>query len=533
MGKSLGRGEILLTKVQKGKNMSATNAKFCIVWFKRDLRIADHEPLAKASATGLPILPIYIAEPAYWVLPDVSRRHWHFIHDSLSELKDALAQKGAPLIIRLGVVTEIFENLRFHFGSFELFSHEETGTGWTYKRDLEVLAWCRSQGISWQEFQSNGVVRRLINRDHWSDLRDTAMRKFIMPTPQKINALQGVVTQEIPTKDHLMFGSTTIGNVQKGGRSQGLSVLESFLKERGSRYIQTISKPGVSARNCSRLSAHIAYGTLSIKEIEQATHLKIKQLGQDHSDFNASFIRNLEAFLSRLAWRCHFVQKLEQQPSIEFLCMHPAFEGMRENQFNDAYFKAWQEGKTGYPLVDACLRSLHQNGWITFRMRAMLASFASYHLWLDWRQTAPFMAKLFTDYEPGIHYSQFQMQAGVTGINAVRIYNPIKQSIDQDPEGVFIKRYVPELGDVSKSWIHEPWRHPSPPKNYPKPLVELEQATKYARDQISAYRKMEGFRDDANMVKEKLASRKSISSKRASLKKKQETSNMIQLEFKF
>jgi deoxyribodipyrimidine photo-lyase len=143
-------------------------------------------------------------------------------------------------------------------------------------------------------------------------------------------------------------------------------------------------------------------------------------------------------------------------------------------------------------------------------MRAMLASFASYHLWLDWRQTAPFMAKLFTDYEPGIHYSQFQMQAGVTGINAVRIYNPIKQSIDQDPEGVFIKRYVPELGDVSKSWIHEPWRHPSPPKNYPKPLVELEQATKYARDQISAYRKMEGFRDDANMVKVKVYPQKGL-----------------------
>ena len=513
--------------------MSATNANFCIVWFKRDLRIVDHAPLARACATGLPILTLHIVESSYWTLPDTSRRHWHFIHDSLCELQVALAQKGAPLIIRIGAVTEIFENLRYQFGAFELFSHEETGNDWTSKRDREVLAWCKSHGIAWQEFQSNGVVRRLVNRDHWADLRNASMRKLVIATPQKIHVLQGVATQEIPTKDHLMFSTTGIGNVQKGGRAQGLSVLESFLKERGSRYMQTISKPGVSARNCSRLSAHIAYGTLSIKEIEQSTHLKIKQLSQSHSDFNTSLIRNLEAFLSRLAWRCHFVQKLEQQPSIEFSCMHPAFEGMRENQFNDEYFKAWQEGKTGYPLVDACMRSLHQNGWITFRMRAMLVSFASYHLWLDWRQTAPFMAKLFTDYEPGIHYSQFQMQSGVTGINAVRIYNPIKQSIDQDPEGAFIKRYVPELGDVSKSWIHQPWRHPCPPKNYPKPLVDLEQATKYARDQISVYQKTERFRYEANMVKEKLASRKSTSSKRVSSKKKQETSKMIQLEFKF
>jgi deoxyribodipyrimidine photo-lyase len=513
--------------------MNNTDAKFCIVWFKRDLRIADHEPLTKASATGLPILPLYIVEPAYWTLPDVSRRHWHFIHDSLKDLQDAFSLLGAPFVIRVGNVADIFENLRHQFGIFELFSYQETGNGWTYNRDIQVLKWCKSQNISWQEFQSNGVIRRLVKRDNWADLRNAAMRKQVIAPPQKIQALQGIETQEIPTKDSLMFGAEEIGNVQRGGRAQGLTVLESFLKERGSRYMQTISKPGVSARNCSRLSAHIAYGTLSIKEIEQSTQLKIKQLSQFHNDFNASFIRNLDAFLSRLAWRCHFVQKLEQQPSIEFSCMHPTFEGMRENQFNDDYFKAWQEGKTGYPLIDACMRSLHQNGWITFRMRAMLVSFASYHLWLDWRKTAPFMAKLFTDYEPGIHYSQFQMQSGVTGINAVRIYNPIKQSIDQDPDGVFIKRYVTELGDVSKSWIHQPWRLTSQPKNYPKPLVDLEQTSKYARDQISSYQKTEGFREGANIVKGKLASRKSTSLKKASFKRKQAASKTVQLEFKF
>lgn len=201
------------------------------------------------------------------------------------------------------------------------------------------------------------------------------------------------------------------------------------------------------------------------------------------------------------------MQKLEQQSSIETRCMHPAFEGMRENDFRDDFFDAWCNGRTGYPLVDACMRSLHVNGWITFRMRAMLVAFASYHLWLDWRRTAPFMAKLFTDYEPGIHYSQFQMQSGVTGINAIRIYNPVKQSYDHDPEGRFIRRYLPELRDVPEEFIHEPWLLDQPPRDYPPPIVEHEAAARLARQKMTAYRQGEDFREQAAEVHRKLGSR--------------------------
>jgi deoxyribodipyrimidine photo-lyase len=187
--------------------------------------------------------------------------------------------------------------------------------------------------------------------------------------------------------------------------------------------------------------------------------------------------------------------------------MHSAFEGMREDDFRQDWFEAWCEGQTGYPLVDACMRSLHANGWITFRMRAMLVAFASYHLWLDWRRTAPFMARLFTDYEPGIHYSQFQMQSGVTGINAIRIYNPVKQSCDHDPEGRFIRRYLPELRDVPEDYIHEPWLMPTPPKSYPAPLVEHEAAARLAKQRMAAYRRGEDFKAEAAKVYRKLGSR--------------------------
>jgi len=394
-----------------------------------------------------------------------------------------------------------------------------------------VLDWCKDQGIIWDESPSNGVVRRLMNRDDWAALRHATMRQPLIMPPSTLTPLKDINPGQIPSKDHALFGQTLIGNVQKGGRSEGVNVLKSFLNDRGQRYLLTLSKPGVSARHCSRLSAHIAYGTLSIREIEQETQRRIKELSLTNSEPNAYFIRNLWAFLSRLAWRCHFVQKLEQQPCIEFRCMHPAFEGMREDSFNDAYFDAWKQGRTGYPLVDACMRSLHQNGWITFRMRAMLVSFASYHLWLDWRQTAPFMAGLFTDYEPGIHYSQFQMQSGVTGINAVRIYNPLKQSIDQDPNGIFIKRYVPELKNISPTWIHEPWRNPQVLTAYPLPIVDHALAIKQARHQISIRRNSQGFHEEETAVVKKLASRKGKVKPIA--KKSDKTTPHTQLTFKF
>ena len=350
------------------------------------------------------------------------------------------------------------------------------------------------------------MVRRLKSRNGWGILRDARMTEPVVSAPLQLTVVSGIAGEPRPSKDHPMFGAS-IGQVQQGGRKEGLSTLASFLQQRASKYMLTISKPGISARHCSRLSAHLAYGTVSVREVEQATKARMAELARQ-GDEAATFLRkNLGAFLSRLAWRCHFIQKLEQRPDIEFRCMHSAFEGMREPFFRQELFDAWASGHTGYPLVDAAMRSLHANGWITFRMRAMLVSFASYHLWLDWRQTAPFMAQLFTDYEPGIHISQFQMQSGVTGINAVRMYNPVKQSMDHDPDGQFIRRYVPELKQVSDQWIHEPWRMPEPCLAYPKPVVDHDSALRHARERIGTYRKLPAFREEAKGVHNRLGSR--------------------------
>ncbi|MFM7120922.1 MAG: deoxyribodipyrimidine photo-lyase, partial [Gammaproteobacteria bacterium] len=336
-----------------------------VVWFKRDLRLQDHAPLVAAAARG-PVVALYIIEPDLWRQPDSSSRHWQFIRDSLAELDDALRRHGGALVVRSGAAETVLAQLRVELGAFTLWSHEETGNGWSFARDRAVQRWCRSEGVAWCEAPSNGVVRRLANRDAWSAQRDAIVRAPLLPVPALTFA--AVSGEPLPARDDPRFGAPT-PRVQAGGRRAGRAMLETFLDTRVAGYMQAISKPGDSHDYCSRLSTHLAWGTLSVREVDQAAAARMLALAEGPASAGA-VRRNLAAFRARLAWRCHFVQKLEQQPALEFRCMHPAFEGMREGEFNSEWFAAWCSGHTGFPLVDACMRALHQRGWINFRMRA-------------------------------------------------------------------------------------------------------------------------------------------------------------------
>ena len=221
----------------------------------------------------------------------------------------------------------------------------------------------------------------------------------------------------------------------------------------------------------------------------------------------------MSSFQGRLHWRDHFTQKLEDEPALETRNLHRAYDGLRPDVPDETLLRAWALGETGLPFVDACMRCLSATGWMNFRMRAMLMAVASYHLWLDWRRPGEHLARLFTDYEPGIHWPQVQMQSGTTGINTVRIYNPVKQGHDQDPDGAFMRRWVPELADVPSDHIHEPWQWDQAStvldKAYPLPIVDHLQAAREARQKVWAIRKGDGFHADANAIQNKHGSRKS------------------------
>jgi len=188
---------------------------------------------------------------------------------------------------------------------------------------------------------------------------------------------------------------------------------------------------------------------------------------------------------------------MESEPELEFTNLHPGYNGLREYDWDEENFHALTHAQTGWPLVDACVVMLRETGWLNFRMRAMLVSTAAYPLWLHWKEVGHWLARNFLDYEPGIHWSQIQMQSGTTGINIPRIYNPIKQARDHDPKGVFVRRWLPALKKVPDTWLFEPWRMPqsllaqhglTSGVDIFEPRVDLDDSTREAKKKLFALR---------------------------------------------
>ena len=482
-----------------------------IVWFKRDLRVEDHRALTRAAMAG-PVLPLYIVEPALWKQADMSGRQWAFIAESLAGLREDLGKLGQSLVVRVGRATDILEQIAAARPVAKLWSHEETGNGWTYERDKAVAQWCMVAGLAWEEMQMHGVVRRLDTRNGWARRWDTLMGEPVCDPPRALAPLEDVEPGAIPTANDLGLDHDPCPGRQAGSRAAGEACLESFLFQRGENYRREMSSPMTGFESCSRLSPHLAWGTLSMREIAQATWRRQREL-KHAPEHTGGWRPSLRSFTGRLHWHCHFMQKLEDQPALEFEDLHPAYRGMRPTEPDAARLDAWSAGETGLPFVDACMRALNQTGWMNFRMRAMLMAVASYHLWLPWRATGLHLARQFTDYEPGIHWPQTQMQSGTTGINTVRIYNPVKQGHDQDPSGNFVRRWVPELANVPAEFIHEPWMWEDAGavlgKTYPFPIIDHKDAAKQARERIYAVRKGSAYRENANAIQDKHGSRKS------------------------
>ena len=479
-----------------------------VVWFKRDLRVADHRPLAEALTLG-PVLPLYIVEPDLWAQPDASGRQWAFAAESLAELQNALAALGQPLCVMVGDAVAILQEIHKSHGIASLWSHEETGNGWTYARDLAVGAWAKEAGVPWREPRQFGVIRRLQSRNGWANAWDRTMAEPITMPPKALQPIEGDWPTHIPTVSELGLAADPCPHSQPGGRAAALATLNSFLGTRGRDYRYQMSSPVTAFDACSRLSPHLTWGTISMREVAQATAKRLRAINHLNDPASKSWRASLISFMGRQHWHCHFMQKLEDEPRLEFENLHRAYDGLRPDVADPQRLAAWCAGETGFPFIDACMRALHQHGWINFRMRAMLMSFASYHLWLPWRDSGLHLARQFVDYEPGIHWSQAQMQSGTTGINTMRVYNPVKQGIDQDPTGSFVRAHVPELKAVPDAFIHEPWRWPGASTlRYPQPIVDHAAAAKAARDALYALRKGSGHMEAAREIAAKHGSRK-------------------------
>ncbi len=478
-----------------------------VVWFKRDLRIADHRPLAKASARGR-VLPLYVVETEYWALPDTSYRQWKFFEGAIQSLERELSGLGGTLDIRVGNVVQVLDSLKEQHGHFELIAHEETGNGWTFDRDRAVHRWCGANRVSFTELPQFGVSRgSSLDRNKWAQRWDAMMQEPVEPVPSITN-WEPIEPMPLPSAKELGLADDGIQSMQTPGRAAALETLESFLRDRGETYQKDMSSPVAGETACSRLSPHLMAGSLSMREAYQAALTRQSEVAGLSREDKGKWPSAMKSFIGRLHWHCHFIQKLEAEPDIEWRPMAKVYEGLRQEPENDALLRAFETGQTGYPFVDACMRYLRTTGWLNFRMRAMLMSFASYNLWLPWQQSGMVLARLFTDYEPGIHWSQSQMQAGETGINTVRVYSPVKQGYDQDPTGDFTRRWVPELRGLDGKALQEPWTLPELPAGYPTRIVDHVQSAKEAKQRIYALRGSQEARAEASGVFEKHGSRK-------------------------
>ena len=468
-----------------------------LVWFKRDLRVHDHEPLARAARQG-PVHCLYVIEPAPLQAPDSSAQHLAFVLESLRELDRDLRQHGLWLDVQVGDVIDVLATLWARHAIATLWSHQETGNALSFARDRSVAAFCRMHGIGWQQCRQHGVVRCLPNRDDWSQRWLELMQQPVFRLPTDVQAAFPDVQSSLPVLARLPVNGADKPARQRGGRRAAENILTSFWRSRMLRYRSGLSSPLSAASSCSRLSPYLAYGVLSLRAVVQGTWALQAELAADPRPGAAHALRQLQAFEERLHWHCHFIQKLESEWQIEQRPVHQGFIGLREAAFDPHRFACWQRGETGLPLVDACMRYLAHTGWLNFRMRAMLVSVASYQLWLHWPPLAQHLAREFLDYEPGIHYPQIQMQSGVTGINVIRLYDPIKQARDQDPQALFVRRWLPALRQVPDSYVFEPWRMPANVqqrcgvrvgRDIPPPVVDPKQSLQLARERMYAWRR--------------------------------------------
>lgn len=412
-----------------------------------------------AEKEGLPYLMVFLVEPSFQKKTDPTGRHTRFCLESIQAINNELAGAIANLTLFHAEARDAFGYLLDNYEIRKVFSYQESGTPDTWERDRYIAGLFRSKGVTWIQCPKDGVLRGIKDRNGW----DKSWHN-VMAQPQfnvEIRNLIGIDRNPFLSSTELSLLPDK--RFQPGGTAWALRYLNSFTAERGQHYSRNISKPSESRISCSRLSPYLAWGNLSLRQVVQ--HFRT-------ADTASAFRGAIRNAATRLHWRDHFIQKFETDCSMALHPVHPGYEEFPWIE-NDEHLEAWKKGMTGFPLVDACMRCLHETGWINFRMRAMLVSFLCHHLLIDWRKGARHLAALFLDYEPGIHYPQLQMQAGTTGYNTIRMYNPWKQSLQHDPEGIFIRRWIPEIKHIPPAALHNPAAMLSTNgKEYPKMIVD-------------------------------------------------------------
>ena len=462
-----------------------------IIILNRNLRLLDNAALYYGSLKSNFIV-IYLYDVDYWKANGKSSRQLKFSNDCLEELDEDLKKLNSKINVFNGSFYDLGKWIETNYNNFSIHINHCTDVNYFREGFNNFKENFKNKITVYDDF---GLQLNNFDRDTWSKNWNHIMNSDLLDVPKPSNNKDKLnLIRFSDFKNEISCEFSGLNNIQEGGTSKAKELLETFLDQRCKGYRIKMSSPSQSEESCSRLSPHFTYGSISIRQVYQQLNKMLPELNNK---------KDLYSFKKRLYWHCHFVQKLHTEPELEFYSMHRMCDDLRP-EYDDEIIEKWIEGETGFPFLDACMKFLNENGWINFRMRAMIMSFASYNLWQPWQKTSPRLAELFTDYEPGIHISQVQMQSGVTGINLPRIYSISKQSMDQDPDAEWTKNILPQLNNFDPKLIHNAELNDS----YIPQIVDLKSSAKFARDQIWGIRKSIEFKNEARKVYLKHGSRR-------------------------
>ena len=466
-----------------------------LLWFRNDLRLADHAALDAAVASGRPVVPVYVLDddtPGRWRLGGASR--W-WLHHSLASLCAALAQRGARLVLRRGRTADVLAALAAETGAAEAHAGRQHEP-WARRAAEAAAAALDASGSklvlhrTHTLFDLDGITTKTggtygIYTPFAKQLRARGSPGAPTPAPDRIPPGPAVPSDELadwdllPTKPDWSTGF----NVWQVGEDAAHARLRAFLDRAVHGYDTGRNLPG--QEGTSGLSAHLHWGELSPRQVWHTAEQAAEGTG-----------KGLDVFLGEILWREFSAYLLFHKPGMPEAPMRPAFAAL---PFRDApgELRAWSRGRTGIPIVDAGMRQLWQTGWMHNRVRMIAASFLVKQPLIAWQAGEDHFWDTLVDADLASNAMSWQWIAG-TGIDSqpfFRVFNPVSQGERFDPQGLYVRKWVPELADLPDKHLHAPWDAPAPVlaaagvelgRTYPKPMVDLAAARARALD---AYRR--------------------------------------------
>ncbi|MEL6158503.1 MAG: FAD-binding domain-containing protein [Cyanobacteria bacterium J06627_32] len=462
-----------------------------LVWFRRDLRISDHEPLYRAARRGA-VIPVFVFDRALLLHPETGSGRVRFMLSCLKALDQDLRRKGGRLILRAGDPVDVLPRLVKETSAEGIYSYVDFERIYGRVRDARLNQALAEEGLKIRWFEPQGTTSALISYPQYRQLWHQQMRSPQVPTPQTINVPPDVPSDDLPKVEKLGHHQDAMV-IPPGGTTEARKLLNLFFdRGKAESYYWQLSYPGTNAT--SGLSPYIKYGAISIRECAQRVWAR---QAEPHWANDKRVQRSSHQLISRLRWGSGFTQRFRYLPQLEVRSLYTPFEsgplesGPANTQFlqsalenggwdyNLDHYEAWKAGQTGYPIVDAAARCLQETGgWLAlnFRVRAIYASFLCNLIGMDWRYGALHFMRYLIDGDCPIDHYQWAQQAGVTHcLNKawIRIYNPEQEAIDRcDPQGKFVHRWVPELRHLKPEQLGTPPKV----KGYPAPILNYAEA---------------------------------------------------------